>query len=214
MELSNVPHVPSTGRPFIEDLIHSWCKPEYIIIMTTKAFHTSLKRAVTPSCPWEENRMLKITWRAPQVDVLDAERLQVGAGLDAGRLSEPQSFFPSSIDHSSGEGGSSDVAAKLLGCVRVQLSQGRRKQGIKRSWKDGESGRTVPPRPDLCRAHRGRTHRRTDMEGSAEEDYKEKLLWNVKREVGVVVWRPVVLHIYIFIVLFNISVHFQITARA
>lgn len=78
--------------------------------------------------------MLKITWRAPQVGGLDAEKLQVGAGLDAGRHSEPQSFFfPSSIDHSSGEGGSSDVAAKLLGCVRVQLSQGRRKQGIKRS---------------------------------------------------------------------------------
>lgn len=139
---------------------------------------------------------------------------RLGRGWMLGGSVSPSHFFPSSIDHSSGEGGSSDVAAKLLGCVRVQLSQGRRKQGIKRSWKDGESGRTVSPRPDLCRAHRGRTHRRTDMEGSAEEDYKEKLLWNVKREVGVVVWRPVVLHIYIFIVLFNKSVHFQITARA
>lgn len=72
----------------------------------------------------------------------------------------------------------------------------------------------MSPRPDLCRAHRGRTHRRTDMEGSAEEDHKEKLLWNVKREVGAVVWPPVVLPIYIFIVLFNVTVHFQIMASA
>lgn len=28
------------------------------------------------------------------------------------------------------------------------------------------------------------------MEGSVEEDYKEKLLWNVKREVGAVIRRP------------------------
>lgn len=38
-------------------------------------------------------------------------------------------FLPPSIDQCSGGGGSSDVAVKLLGCVRVQLSEkgGRRK---------------------------------------------------------------------------------------
>lgn len=35
-----------------------------------------------------------------------------------------------------------------------------------------------------CGADRGRTDRRADMEGSTGEEYKEKLLWNVKREVG------------------------------
>lgn len=45
-------------------------------------------------------------------------------------------------------------------------------------------GPTASPRRDLCRAHRGRTQGRAAMERSAEEDYKEKLLWNVKREVG------------------------------
>lgn len=71
--------------------------------------------------------MLKISGWALQVGVLDAERLQVGAGLDAGRLFF--FFLPPSIDQCSGGGGSSDVAVKLLGCVRVQLSEkgGRRK---------------------------------------------------------------------------------------
>lgn len=82
-----------------------------------------------------------------------------------------------SADHHSAEGGSSDVAAGLLGCVRVPLSRARRKRGVKpggkRSWKAAGE-----------RTHRGRTHGRADMEGSAEEDHKEKLLWNVKREVG------------------------------
>lgn len=33
------------------------------------------------------------------------------------------------------------------------------------------------------------------MEGSTEEDHKEKLLWNVKREVGAAVWRLVEPHV-------------------
>lgn len=133
--------------------------------------------------------------RDPQVGVLDVERLRVkgGAGCWEPLWEPPVLFSLSSIERCSAEGGSSDVAVKLLGCVRVQLSRGRRKQGIKRGEqraRGGERGRTVSPRRDACRAHRGRTHTRADMEGSAEEDYKEKLLWNVKREVGAVNRHP------------------------
>lgn len=77
---------------------------------------------------------------------------------------------------------------KLLGCVRVQLSRGRRKRGIKRAKRSEKtSGQVDRPRrrdPDTRRRHRGRTQGRAAMERSAEEDHKEKLLWNVKREVG------------------------------
>lgn len=64
---------------------------------------------------------------------------------------------------SSGEGGSSDVAVKLLGCVRVQLSEGRRKQEIKRkAVLKGQGERTESvSETDLCRAHRGQTDGQT-----------------------------------------------------
>lgn len=61
-------------------------------------------------------------------------------------------FSSSSIDQYSEEGGTSDVAGKLLGCVRVQLSQGRRKQGIKRE-RGPELDALVSPRQDPRRAH-------------------------------------------------------------
>lgn len=48
--------------------------------------------------------------------------------------------FSSSIDQFGEEGGSSDVKLKQLGCVRVQLSEERRKQVIKRNKVlDGQS---------------------------------------------------------------------------
>lgn len=100
---------------------------------------------------------------------------------------------------SSGEGGSSDAAVNLLGCVRVQLSEGRRKPGIKtKEVLKGQGERTESvSEADLRRVYRGQTDRR-DMEATTEEEYKEKLLWNVKREVGAAVERPVEIHIYIF----------------
>lgn len=94
-------------------------------------------------------------------------------------------FFPSSIDQYSEEGGTSDVAGKLLGCVRVQLSQGRRKQGIKRERGPELDALCHRDKTRVVHAADGHTDAQ-DMEGSAEEDYKEKLLWNVKREVGAV----------------------------
>lgn len=77
------------------------------------------------------------------------------AGLDAGNLCEsPRYYFLSpSLSGVVLEGGSSDVAVKLLGCVRVQLSRGRRKQGIKRGGtrEPGEGSADGPCRPDETR---------------------------------------------------------------
>ena len=81
----------------------------------------------------EETAAAINNWEALQVAVSDAERLQVGAGLDA-----HTDFLPSSIDQRCEEGGSSDVVAKLLGCVRVQPSEGRRRVGIKKTKKRTE----------------------------------------------------------------------------
>lgn len=107
-------------------------------------------------------------------------------------LGEPRCYFfsplpPSAIDRCGGEGGSSDVSVKA---VRLRQSPAEpRKGGIKRGGERGPKGRraggpTASPRRDLRRAHRGGTQARAAMERPAEEDYKEKLLWNVKREVG------------------------------
>lgn len=51
---------------------------------------------------------------------------------------------------------------------------------------------------------------RADMDGSTEEDYKEKLLWNVKREVGAV-WRHSELHICISAVIFDVIIHLKMS---
>lgn len=101
----------------------------------------------------------------------------------------PVIFFPPQLISSGEEGGSSDAAAvvNLLGRVR------RRKPGIKTKAVlkgRGKSGPESVSEADLRRAYRGQTDGRTDggdMEGTTEEEYKEKLLWNVKREVGAAV---------------------------
>lgn len=70
-------------------------------------------------------------------------------------------FFTLSIDQYGGEGGSSDVAVKLLGCVRVQLSK-RKKETRNKKGKKGRGELTDCVREtDLCCAHRGQTDRQT-----------------------------------------------------
>ena len=56
-------------------------------------------------------------------------------------------------------------------------------------------GQCQGDRPVSCTP---RTDRRTEMEGSTEEDYKEKLLWNVKREVGAL-WRHGALRLPVYV---------------
>lgn len=134
------------------------------------------------------NTVLKITLNAPQVGALVAGRQQVEAGLDARWA--PVLFPPPSLRHWPVWRGRRILWRLRQSCPAASESN-RAEEGGKEELKGerGPKGRraggpTASPRRDLCRAHRGRTQGRAAMERSAEEDYKEKLLWNVKREVG------------------------------
>lgn len=107
-------------------------------------------------------------------------------------LGEPRRYFPSppsAIDRCGGEGGSSDVSVKA---ARLRQGPTEPRQEETRN-KKGEAVRKAGGQVDrLRRRDQSRVVRTADghrtgraaMERSAEEDYKEKLLWNVKREVG------------------------------
>lgn len=122
-------------------------------------------------------------------------------------------FFPSSIDQYCGEGGSSDVAVKLLGCVRVQLSQGRRKQGIKRSWKAGEGRWTdcvTETRPVSCTPRTDtQTHRHGGLRGGRLQ--REIIMERQTRGRRCCLTALRASHLH-FIVLLNVIIHFKITA--
>lgn len=94
-------------------------------------------------------------------------------------------YPPSAIDRCGGEGGSSDVSVKAAR-LRQSPTEPRKEETRNKKGKEvlKAGGQVDRLRRDPRRAHRGRTQGRPAMERSAEEDYKEKLLWNVKREVG------------------------------
>lgn len=134
------------------------------------------------------NTVRKITLNAPQVGALVA-----GSRLRRGwMLGEPRCYFhpPPSLRHWPVWRGRRILWRLRQSCPAASESNRAEEEGKEESKGErGPKGRraggpTESPRRDLCRAHRGRTQGRAAMERSAEEDYKEKLLWNVKREVG------------------------------
>lgn len=86
-----------------------------------------------------------------------------------------------------GEGGSSDVAVEAAG-LRQSPAEPRKKETTnKKEEKEVRKPGGQVDRDEtrvVLTAHGDAQGRAAAMERSAEEDYKEKLLWNVKREVG------------------------------
>lgn len=80
----------------------------------------------------------------------------------------------------------------------------------RRAWRGGNRGGNEGEnrRGKEVLEGRGRTHGCAAMEGSAEEDHKEKLLWNVKREVGghSCLFFFLILFFFNIILLFHVSV--------
>lgn len=90
------------------------------------------------------------------------------------------------------EGGSSDVAVKLLGCVRVQLSRGRRKRGIKRGAerprRGGERGRTVSPKTRRVLPRTPRTDTQTPRHGGLRGGRLQREIIMERQAGGRLLW--------------------------
>lgn len=119
--------------------------------------------------------------------MLVAGRQQVEAGLDARRA--PVLVPPPLPPPLTGVAGKADPLTSPSKAARLRQSPAEPRKKESRDIKKRKGGKEVRQGRRSRNQTRvvltgGRTQGRAAMERPAEEDHKEKLLWNVKREVG------------------------------